>query len=41
MLIIESGESGLGGINISSDGERFYVVSQVQVVIPAPANKTV
>ncbi|MDR2558136.1 MAG: AAA family ATPase, partial [Oscillospiraceae bacterium] len=35
MLIIESGEKGPGGINISSDGERFYVVSQVQVVIPA------
>ncbi|MCL2696616.1 MAG: ATP-dependent Clp protease ATP-binding subunit [Oscillospiraceae bacterium] len=40
MLIIESGETGIGGINISSDGERFYV-SQVQVVIPAPPAKTV
>jgi ATP-dependent Clp protease ATP-binding subunit ClpA len=42
MLIIESGEAGLGGINISADlnENRFYVVSQVQVVIPAPA-KTV
>ncbi|MCL2019209.1 MAG: ATP-dependent Clp protease ATP-binding subunit [Oscillospiraceae bacterium] len=37
MLIIDNGEADLGGINISSDGERLYV-TQVQVVIKAPAH---
>ena len=37
MLIIDNGEDDLGGINISSDGERLYV-TQVQVVIKAPAH---
>ncbi|MCL1824017.1 MAG: ATP-dependent Clp protease ATP-binding subunit [Oscillospiraceae bacterium] len=37
ILIIENGETGIGGINLSSDGERLYV-SQVKVVIKAPAH---
>jgi ATP-dependent Clp protease ATP-binding subunit ClpA len=36
MLIIESGAEALGGINLTSDGERLYV-TQVKVVIQAPA----
>jgi len=35
MLIIENGETGLGEINIASDGERLYV-SKVVIQTPAP-----
>ena len=34
-LIIESGETGIGGININSDGEKLYV-SQVVIKTAAP-----
>jgi ATP-dependent Clp protease ATP-binding subunit ClpA len=35
ILIIENGEAGLSGINLTSDGERLYV-SQVVIKAPAP-----
>jgi ATP-dependent Clp protease ATP-binding subunit ClpA len=37
VLIIENGEAEIGGINLTSDGERLYV-TQIQVVIQAPAH---